>query len=190
MGPAPRSIEWRERTRLYKTLVDERRVWVQRIHAELFHHGVPLPEGEIRAQETRAWLESEDVELSPAARQRIEAAYRMIDAAEHEVAILRLQLQRFSARQPACRVLRESHFGIGPIASVVTWAELGDCQRFHRSMQVVRHAGLDVTVHTSDDHRSGGHLSKEGPGTLRWVLFEAGMSAPRQRAPTTATTKT
>ena len=176
-------LEWRERTRLYKTLVDERRVWVQRIHAELFQHGVPVPKGEIRALETQAWLQSEDVELSPAGRQRIEAAYRMIDAVEHEVAILRLQLQRFSAGQPACRALRQSHFGIGPIAAVVTWAELGDCQRFHRPTQVVRHAGLDVTVHTSDNHRSGGHLSKEGPGTLRWVLFEAGMCAARATSP-------
>ena len=40
-------------TRLYKTLVDERRMWVQRIHAELFQHGVALPEGEIRSEEVR-----------------------------------------------------------------------------------------------------------------------------------------
>lgn len=37
-------LEWRERTRLYKTLVDERRMWGQRIHAELFQHGVTCPE--------------------------------------------------------------------------------------------------------------------------------------------------
>ena len=33
------------------------------------------------------------------------------------------------------------------------WAELGDCRRFSRSMQVVRHTGLDVTVDSSDRHR-------------------------------------
>jgi len=176
-------LEWRERTRLYKTLVDERRVWVQRIHAELFQHGVRLPDGEIRAEETRTWLKSEDVELTLAARQRIEAAYRMIDAAEQEAALLRRELQRFSTRQPACRALRTSHFGIGPIAAVVAWSELGDCRRFRRSMQVVRHSGLDVTVYASDKHRPGGHLSKEGPATLRWVLFEAGKCAARATSP-------
>jgi hypothetical protein len=41
-------LEWRERVRLYKSLADQRRVWIQRIHAELFQHGVALPEGEIR----------------------------------------------------------------------------------------------------------------------------------------------
>lgn len=59
-------LEWRERTRLYKTLVDERRMWGQRIHAELFQHGVTLPEGAIRAEQTRAWLAGDSVQLSPA----------------------------------------------------------------------------------------------------------------------------
>ena len=36
-------LEWRERVRLYKSLLDQRRVWIQRIHAELFQHGVAVP---------------------------------------------------------------------------------------------------------------------------------------------------
>ncbi len=53
-GICPRSwippeavLEWRERVRLYKSLIDQRRMWIQRIHAELFQHGVSLPEGQI-----------------------------------------------------------------------------------------------------------------------------------------------
>jgi transposase len=40
-------LEWRERVRLYKSLVDQRTQWVQRIHAELYQHGVAVPEGAI-----------------------------------------------------------------------------------------------------------------------------------------------
>jgi len=40
-------LEWRERVRLYKTLLDQRNMWIQRIHAELFQHGVSLPEAGI-----------------------------------------------------------------------------------------------------------------------------------------------
>jgi hypothetical protein len=29
---------------LYKSLVDQRTVWCQRIHAELYQHGVAVPE--------------------------------------------------------------------------------------------------------------------------------------------------
>lgn len=174
-------LEWRERTVLYKSLMDQHRVWIQRIHAELFHHGVALPEGEIPSKDTRAWLES--VELSAAARQRIAVGYQMIDATESAVGPLKTELQRFGRRQPACRVLAETHYGIGPLIAVFVWAELGDCRRFSRSMQVVRHSGLDINVDSSDRHRAGGYLCRQGPATLRWALFEAGKSASRPRSP-------
>src|SRR4051812_1957918 len=69
--PPPIVLEWRERVRLYKSLVDQRLVWMQRIHAELFHHGVTVPESAIRSAQTRALLASNDVVLTAAARQRI-----------------------------------------------------------------------------------------------------------------------
>ena len=73
-------LEWRERARLYKTLVDQRSTWVQRIHAELYQHGVALPESSIRWANTREVLDSDEITLSPAGRQRVAAGYRMIDA--------------------------------------------------------------------------------------------------------------
>ncbi len=73
-------LEWRERVRLYVSLVKQRTLWCQRIHAELYQHGVAVPEGAIRTSKTRAMLD-ESLELSPAGRQRITVGYRMIDAA-------------------------------------------------------------------------------------------------------------
>jgi transposase len=99
--PPTAVLEWRERTVLYKSLMDQRRVWIQRIHAELFQHGVMLPEGEIRSPQTRAWLAGDSVELSPAGRQRITIGYRMLDATDAEVAPLKTELERFGRRQPA-----------------------------------------------------------------------------------------
>jgi transposase len=176
-------LEWRERARCYQTLVDDRRAWVQRIHAECFQHGVPVPRAAIRSAETRALLQSEEIEISPAGRERIGVAYRMIEAIEAEAAPLQKAFKRFAARQPACRALWETHFGVGPITAVVAWAELGDCRRLSRSMAAVRHAGLDVTVHESNQHRPGGFLSREGAPILRWVLYEAAKCAARTGSP-------
>ncbi len=50
-------------------------------------------------------------------------------------------------------------------------------------MQVVRHTGLDVTVDASDRRRAGGYLSRQGPETLRWALFEAGKCAAKTTSP-------
>jgi transposase len=181
--PPEAVLEWRERVRLYKTLLDQRRMWIQRIHAELFQHGVSLPEGQICASETRDWLAGDTVQLSVAARQRIAVGYHLIDATDAVRLPLRAELERFARRQPACTALTAAHYGIGPLTAVVVWAELGDCRRFSRSMQVVRHSGLDVTVDASDRRRAGGHLSRQGPETLRWALFEAGMCASRATSP-------
>ena len=176
-------LEWRERVRLYKSLVDQRRVWIQRIHAELFQHGVAVPQAQIGTPSTRAWLASDEVRLSAAARERIQVGYAMIDATDAAALPLRAQLQRFGTRQPACRALVDANYGIGALTAVAVWSELGDCRRFSRSLQVVRHTGLDVTVDASDLRRAGGYLSRQGPPILRWALFEAGMCASRHGSP-------
>jgi transposase len=176
-------LERRERVRLYKTLVDQRSTWVQRIHAELFQHGVTLPETSIRWVGTGELLEDDRLEISPAGRQRMLTAYRMIDAITIESRPLKADLQRFGQRQPGCRALVDSQYGIGGLLAVAIWSELGDCQRFSRSEQVVRHSGLDVTVDASDRRRAGGFLSRQGPQTLRWALFEAAKNASHRRSP-------
>ncbi|MGH9225315.1 MAG: IS110 family transposase [Acidimicrobiales bacterium] len=176
-------LEWRERVRLYKTLLDQRRMWIQRIHVELSQHGVSLPEGQISSAATRDWLAGDTVALSAAATQRVAVGYHMIAATQAALVALRADIERFGRRQPACKALVAAHYGIGPLTAVVVWAELGDCRRFSRSDQVVRHTGLDVTVDSSDRHRAGGHLSRQGPATLRWALFEAGMAASRATSP-------
>jgi transposase len=176
-------LEWRERVRLYRSLVDQRTVWTQRIHAELFQHGVAVPEAAIASTATRTWLAGDDVTLSPAGRQRIRVGYAMIDATDAEALALKEELRRFGMRQPACRALVDATYGIGGLTAVAVWSELGDCRRFSRSQQVVRHTGLDVTVDASDRRRDSGFLSRQGPATLRWALFEAGMCASRHSSP-------
>jgi transposase len=181
--PSEIVLEWRERVRLYKSLIDQRTTWVQRIHAELYQHGVAIPEGAIRWEKTRAGLASETLELSAAARQRIGVGYRMIDAINVESQPLKRDLQRFGQRQPGCRALVDAQYGIGGLLAVAIWSELGDCRRFTRSMQAVRHSGLDVTVDASDRRRAGGFLSRQGPETLRWALYEAAKNSSHHRSP-------
>jgi transposase len=176
-------LEWRERVRLYLSLLTQRTVWCQRIHAEMYQHGVAVAEGAIRADKTRAMLADISLQLSPAARERITVGYRMIDATEAEAQPLKKQLQRFGSKQPACRALVDAQYGIGGLIAVAVWSELGDCRRFSRSEQAVRHTGLDVTVDASDRRRAGGYLSRQGPETLRWALYEAAKNSSHLRSP-------
>src|SRR5436190_11162885 len=61
--PPEHLLELRCRVRLRQTLADERRAWLQRVHAQLFHHGIPVG-GELARPDARGWLQG--TELSPA----------------------------------------------------------------------------------------------------------------------------
>jgi transposase len=86
-------------------------------------------------------------------------------------------------KQPGCRTLIDEIYGIGELTSVTILAELGDARRFQNSRDAVRYSGLDITVHQSDARRSPGHLSRQGPSTLRWALYEAAQAARRPSSP-------
>jgi transposase len=174
-------LDLRTTVRLRKTLVDQRTAWQQRIHAALFHHGLPRPEQELLSRATRAWLEQ--VALPPASRQLLGVALRQIDHLDAELAPIDQWLRALARRQPGCRALIAAHYGIGAITAPTILAELGDVRRFAGGDQVVRATGLDVTVYASDDKRSPGHLSRQGPEVLRWALFEAAKAAARPRSP-------
>lgn len=81
------------------------------------------------------------------------------------------------------KALRANHYGVGPLTSVAIWSEMGDCTRFSSSDDAVGHAGLDVTVYSSDGKKTRGHLAKQGPPVLRWALYEAALYSARPSAP-------
>jgi transposase len=167
--------------RLRKTLVDQRTAWQQRIHATLFHHGLPRPTQELLSGASRAWLEQ--VPLPPASRQLLGVALHQIDGLDAELDPIDRWLHTLARRQLGCRALMTRHYGIGAITAPTILAELGDARRFAGGDQVVRATGLDITVYASDGKRSPGHLSRQGPEVLRWALFEAAKAAARPSSP-------
>jgi transposase len=178
--PPAQVLEVRTRVRLYKALLDEHTAWLQRVHATLFHHGVPA-ERNLLAAQRRARLEAGGG-LSPAAGELVTVALGMLDQLDNELDRLRGELTWFAGRQPGCRAL-DQLYGIGPVTAVAIWAELGDPQRFSSSRHAVRHTGLDVTVYSSNGKRTPGRLARQGPPVLRWALFEAAKCAARVSSP-------
>jgi transposase len=106
----------------------------------------------------------------------------MSESLDTQIAPLDRQLRLYARRQAGCKAL-QGHYGIGELTSVAILAELGDCRRFSSSRQAVRYAGMDITVYESDQRRSPGHLSRQGPPVLRWALYEAAQVARRAGSP-------
>ena len=177
--PPAHLADVRAQVRLRKALMDQRTGWHQRIHAVLYHHGLPERAWLLGAQ-GRAWLAR--LELPAVARQAVDLALRTIDVLDGEVDQLDATLARIARDQPGCQALM-GRYGIGWLTAVSVWAEFGDVRRFATSRQAVRFTGLDITVAASDTKRARGHLARQGPPVLRWALHEAAMCAARLGSP-------
>lgn len=139
-----------------QTLSEQRGEWQQRVQATLYHHGCPQRR-QLMTADGREWLASQP--LPAAAREQVAVALQMIDAVDRQMAPLDKDLRAYARRQAGCKALM-AHYGIGELTAVTILAELGDCTRFSSSRQAVRYAGMDITVHQSDQRRSPGHLSR------------------------------
>jgi transposase len=172
--------ELRTRTRLRKTLIDERTAWLQRIQATLFHHGISGVPERLKSAGGRQFLAQLD--LPDAARERIEVSLEMIAAIDRQLAPIERQLRRLARRQAGCRALM-AHYGVGELTAPVILCELGDVTRLSASRKAVRSAGLDVGVHRSDRRSRTGKLTKQGSPQLRWALYESAQAACRPTSP-------
>jgi transposase len=177
--PPPHIADARTQVRLRRALVGGHTGWYQRIHAILFHHGLP-DRSYLLTADGRAWLAR--AELPPVARQTVDLALRMIDHLDAELDLLDTELARIARAQPGCKALMR-RYGIGRLTAVAIWAEFGDVRRFAGARQAVRFTGLDITISESDGKRARGHLARQGSPVLRWALHEAAMCAARPGSP-------
>jgi len=166
--------------RMRHSMVEERSAYLQRIHAQLFHNGCPRQEKELISAEGRERLGSLD--LPVAARKVVEVCLKMIEHINEELAPIEEELRAYSRAQAGCRALMK-HYGVGELTSVALLSELGDARRFSSSRKAVRFAGLDVTVHSSDEKRAAGKLSRQGSPVLRWAAYEVAKGAYRKSSP-------
>ena len=178
--PAAHVRGWRTRTRLRKTLVDERTGWVQRIQATLFDHGIANVRDQLLRANGRVFLRT--LELPPAAAQRIEVALAIIDEIDRHAIAVERELARLARHQPGCQALMRQ-YGIGPPTATTILCELGDVSRLSASRKAVRCSGLDIGVHRCDRRSHVGRLSRHGSPQLRWALYEPAQSACKPASP-------
>jgi transposase len=178
--PPTHILDLRATVRCRHLISQQRAEWQQRIHSVLYHHGFPRKR-RLTTLDNRNWID--ELKLPASARTQIDVAFELIDALDIQLAPLDVQLREYARKQPGCRALIDQIYGVGELCAVTILGELGDCRRFANSRDAVRYAGMDVTVKQSDQRRSAGRLSKQGPPALRWALFEAAQHAKRPLSP-------
>lgn len=131
----------------------------------------------------RQWMRSltDDIEIG------FEDLWRtnLLDMLE-ELWVLEDQLKRMTqnldgclARHPNARLLL-SIPGIGPRTAEAALAYTDDIGRFARSKQYCAYFGLTPRLDESGLTRRLGHISKQGPSVVRWLLVEASWRVVRK----------
>jgi transposase len=182
--PPSAVLEWRALLELYHDLRNEHSGWAQRIHAVCFHQGATAPgqAGVIRGDRQQLASIVEE-QLSPVGRLQVNTALTVMQILDEHVDRLRRRLLATARHVHGARVLMHEIYGVGAMTSLALCAWLGGADRFSSSRRAVRFVGLDITVHSSDNRRSPGRLSRQGPEVLRWLLFEAAKTSARGCAP-------
>jgi transposase len=178
-------LECRALLELYHALRVEHTAWTQRVHAVCFHQGVPaLGAGALSTAEGLDRLGQVcQQQLSAAGRLQVQTALAMLGALEEQLDLVRRQVLGAARRVHGARVLHQQLYGVGPTTALALVCWLGGADRFSSARKAVRFCGLDVTVYSSAGKRAPGRLSRQGPGVLRWLCYEAGKTAARRVAP-------
>ena len=150
--PPAHVVEVRTLGRLYCTLMDERRAWQQRIHASCFTRAAHRF-GRCCRWRAATRLRRPSCRRRDGIRGHRASPYRRADRTKWPGA---WAVDRLRARQVACQALQARQYGVGWLCAAIMWAEIGDARRFSSSDQLVRFAGLDVTVYSSAGKRSPG----------------------------------
>ena len=89
------------------------------------------------------------------------------------------ELNRLGQDNPSVRLLRTIP-GVGPRTAEAFVAYVGDPKRFGRACQVSTYFGLVPCEDSSAGKERLGHITKEGPSLVRWLLVEAAWQAVRR----------
>jgi transposase len=146
-----------------------------RIHAVVADFGYDRA-GSYLSGPGRGWLAG--LELPAISREIVADCLAVIDGLAPVTGRIDGELRLHAKADPRVKVLTTLP-GVGQFTALVMLAEIGDITRFGSARKLASWAGLTPTVRGSDRTVRHGHISKQGPAWLRWVLNQAAQTAKR-----------
>lgn len=160
------SKEMRELKRLIKERVFMKRQIVQiknRLCSELLRRGIK-PELNIFTKEGRKYLRSLDINS-------IQRELNILESIEKEISSIDKELRRYHKDNEDAKILTTLQ-GIGYYTALALVSVIGDINRFSNSEKLSSYLGLVPSTHQSGNDIYHGHITKEGPSNIRWLLIQ------------------
>jgi transposase len=174
--PSLEVANWRSLINERKSLVRKRATVKNQLRSVMTMHQRTCPQRSCWSKAGRAWL----------AQQVFASVYdgmwhrllRQLALLDREIDELESQLDGVAAGHPEVALLQTIP-GIGPRSAEAIVAFTAEIQRFADCKRYVSYFGVVPTEDSSGECVRRGHISKRGPGVVRWVLVEGVRSAVR-----------
>lgn len=170
--------EWRVMIEHRRRLVDKRTATKNGLRALLRSHAVVAPRGRrLWFGPGKAWLRAV-VFNSPLATLRRDQLLEELEHFDRMIKMAEKTLDQVAAQHPGIALLRTMP-GVGPRTSEAVMAYVDDPHRFGSTRRAASYFGLVPSLDQSAGVRRMGHITRQGPATVRKVLVEAAWQGVR-----------
>jgi len=168
--------QWRALIEFRARLVGQRAACKCRIRALLRSVAI-VPIRGLWTKKGLAWLAAQE-ELSSLQRVQREMLIHELADVKKRIDMVEKELRTFAAKMPSVALLRTIP-GVGIRTAEAVVAYIDNPDRFRRNKSVGCYFGLTPCEDTSVKIRLG-HITKDGPGLVRWLVTEAAWMAIRK----------
>jgi len=171
--------EWRSLIEFRGRLVRDRTQVKNRLRSLFKQHGVLLASGK------RLWTKKGVAELSrtelPGSLAKVQRDVQidLLTRLSTQIQRVELELNTLGVKHPGVTLLR-SIPGVGPRTAEAVVAYIDQPGRFHRNKNVGSYFGLVPCQDQSADRNRMGHITREGPATVRKLVTEASWQGIRR----------
>jgi transposase len=125
----------------------------------------------------RGWLDRNEALLTPVRRFIVQTARRQLSECDGVLVQVDEALARH--RTGGAVELLQTIPGFGPLTAQAFLAAIGDWSRFPSPDHLASYLGLVPSIRASGGRERRGHITKEGPGYVRWLLVQGAWTAVR-----------
>lgn len=168
--------QWRRLIEMRQGLIRDRVVFKNRIRAVLRGNALACPVRHPWSKKGRAWLAGLDLGVGD--RLTLDLSLMELTHLTAQVRRVEAELDRIAASHPGVALLMTIP-GVGPRTAEAVVAYIDDVRRFTRVRQVGSYFGLVPRQDQSGSVNRLGHITRDGPATVRKLLVEASLMALR-----------
>ena len=175
--PAMEVREWRGLIEHRRRTVDKRTATKNALRSLLRASAVEDVPKRLWTRKGLAWLKAVEF-ASPLTTLRRDELLLELEHFEKAVKLVTRELDKIAASHAGVRLLKTIP-GVGPRTAEAVVAYLDDVRRFSSGRQAASYFGLVPTLDESGKIKRSGHITRNGPSTVRKYLVEASWQAVR-----------